>query len=169
QIKAILKKKSKILPFSKVNQLMVLRNFATLRLKGHGIIDASVQIAHQWYEGEGVHFARKVRALARHYQLFEELPVERRGGERKSRSLLLDETFKTAARGWLMGQKVGTVTPQKFMHALNEEILPALYHSCQRSLRPTARRWLVKLSFRRTVLRKGIYKDGHDRDDVKKY
>ncbi|KAJ7512570.1 hypothetical protein B0H11DRAFT_486251 [Mycena galericulata] len=151
-IKAELKNKSKTLPLSKVNQLMILRNFASLRLKGHGIIDASMLIARQWHDSEGLHFARKVRALARHYQLFERLPVERRGGERKSRSLLLDENLKTAARGWLMNQKVGTVTPQKFGRALNEEILPSLNITLAKALcERTARRWLVKLGFRRTV------------------
>ncbi|KAJ7939270.1 hypothetical protein B0H13DRAFT_2301032 [Mycena leptocephala] len=151
QIKGELKKKSKLLPLSKVNQLLIRRNFATLRLKGLGKMDASTEIARQWHEGEG-------------------LPVERRGGRRKSRSLLLDETVKTAARGWLMSQKVGTVTPQKFRHALNDEILPSLNITLSKDLcERTSRRWLVKLGFRRTVLRKGVYKDGHERDDVKKY
>ncbi|KAJ7594803.1 hypothetical protein C8J56DRAFT_885293 [Mycena floridula] len=172
QIKADLKKKSKTLPLSKVNQLMILRNFATLRLKGHGKMDASQHIAQQWHEDEGVHFARRVRALARHYQLYEQLPIERRGGEgyRKTQSLLLDETVKTAAHSWLMSQKVGAVTPQKFRCALNEDILPSLNITLAKDLcERTARRWLVKLGFHRTVLQKGIYKDGHDRDDVKKY
>ena len=33
----------------------------------------------------------------------------------------------------------------------------------------TARRWLIKLGWRRTVVRKGVYMDGHERDDVVKY
>ncbi|KIJ95381.1 hypothetical protein K443DRAFT_108857, partial [Laccaria amethystina LaAM-08-1] len=36
QIKADLKKKHKSMPLSKINQLMILQNFATLRLKGYG-------------------------------------------------------------------------------------------------------------------------------------
>ncbi|KAJ7595375.1 hypothetical protein C8J56DRAFT_1115182 [Mycena floridula] len=157
QIKADLKKQLKSLPLSKVNQLMILRNFATLHLKGYGRMAASVEIARQWHE-------------ARHYQLYEQLPIVRHGRERKTRSLLLDETMKTAACGWLMSQKVGSITPQKFRHALNEEILPSLNITLAKDLcERTARRWLVKLGFRRTVLRKGIYKDGHDRKDVQKY
>ncbi|KAJ7300705.1 hypothetical protein DFH08DRAFT_997826 [Mycena albidolilacea] len=99
QIKVELKKKSKVLPLSKINQLMIIRNFATLRLKGYRKIAASIEIAQQWHKSEGIYFAHKVRALALHYQIFKQLPVERRGGERKSRSLLLDETVKTAACG----------------------------------------------------------------------
>ena len=41
-------------------------------------------------------------------------------------SLLLDERVKTAAQSWLTSQKAGKVTPHKFQHALNQEILPAL-------------------------------------------
>lgn len=67
QIKKDLAKGGKTLPLSRVNQLLLVRNFATLRLKGWGQIAASLEIAHQWHEGEGAYFARKVRALARHY------------------------------------------------------------------------------------------------------
>jgi hypothetical protein len=33
----------------------------------------------------------------------------------------------------------------------------------------TARRWLIQLGWSRTILRKGVYMDGHERDDVVKY
>jgi len=47
-------------PISHINQLLVLRNFATLRLKGIGCMDASRAIALQWHPGEGVHFACRI-------------------------------------------------------------------------------------------------------------
>jgi hypothetical protein len=34
----------------------------------------------QWHKGKGTHFARWVRILACHYQLFEQLPDEKQGG-----------------------------------------------------------------------------------------
>ena len=76
QIKTELKNHGDTLPITKINQLLVLRNFANLRLKGYSKIEASTEIARQWHEGEGKYYARKVRALARHYQVFEQLPVE---------------------------------------------------------------------------------------------
>lgn len=97
QIKLELKKKAKTLPLSKINQLTIIRNFATLRLKGLGRMAASIEIARQWHEGEGNYFTRQVCALARHYQRFETLPVEKRGGVRASRSILCDETMRSAA------------------------------------------------------------------------
>lgn len=171
QIISDLKKGNKKLPLSKVNQLMILRNFATLRLKGCGKMTASEEIARQWHLGEGVAFACKIRALARYYQLHEQLPEEQRGGARgKNNSLLIDVTVKTAARSWLMSQKVGTVTPCRFCHALNDAILPSINIILSKDLcERTARRWLLRLGFRCSILCKGIYKDGHDCADVKEY
>ena len=96
QVKADLKKgvKAQKLALSKFNKLMIICNFATLRLKGRSRMEASLEIAEQWHERDGVWFSRKVRALARHYQVFEQLPVERRGGLRNARSLLKNELVK---------------------------------------------------------------------------
>jgi hypothetical protein len=47
-------------PHSHMNKLTVLRNFATLRIKGRARIAASEEVARQFHEGAGVHFARKI-------------------------------------------------------------------------------------------------------------
>jgi hypothetical protein len=39
-----------------INQLLLLRNFSTLWIKGVGRMAASKEIAQQWHEGEGTHF-----------------------------------------------------------------------------------------------------------------
>jgi hypothetical protein len=60
QIKKDLKKNHTSLPLLHINQLMILQNFATLRLKGHSCISTSNQIAQQWHEkkdGLSIHFA----------------------------------------------------------------------------------------------------------------
>ena len=171
QVKDDLAKGAKTsLPLSRVNQLMLIRSFATLRLKGLGCVEASLEIARQWHEGEGKHFARKVRALARHYQVFEQLPTEKRGGRANALSPLKDERLQLAARQWLMLQDISQVTLQRFHHALNETIIPSLGIGLAKPLcERTARRWLLKLGWQQTRLRKGVYMDGHERDDVKKY
>jgi hypothetical protein len=53
---------------TQINQLLILHNFATLHIKGHGRMDMSEQIAQQWHDGLGVHFAHQIRTLACHYQ-----------------------------------------------------------------------------------------------------
>jgi len=161
--------KNTTLTLTQINQLIILRNFATLRLKGIKRIAASERIAEQWHKGQGVHFARQIRALACHYQKFEQLPVDKRGSG-GGRSLFNDEAVQRAARTYLTGLHIGDVTPKDFQRALNERILPSLGIVLEVGLSErTARRWLYKLGWRRTRLKKGVYMDGHERDDVRKY
>jgi hypothetical protein len=151
-----------------INQLLLLRNFSTLRIKGVGRMAASKEIARQWHEGEGTHFARRVRIVARHYQLFEQLPMQCAGGCRGS-SVFNDERVQSGARAWLSRLPTGEVSPQHFSKALTEEILPCLGLNKNSVSDRTARRWLIKLGWRRTRLKKGVYMDGHERDDVVNY
>lgn len=169
-IKAHLKKNQKSLTLSEINQYLIISNFTTLRIKGQKRTQASLEIARQWHEGEGNWFACRVRALARHYQTFENLPAENRGGKSNARSLLHDESVEKQTRDWLTSQPTGKVTPQRLREALNSTILPGLgiILKCPLSMR-TARRWLIKPGWRRTVVRKGVYMDGHEREDVVKY
>lgn len=71
QIKADLKKNGKNIPLTCINQLNIILNFATLCLKGYSRTSASVEIAKQWHEWDGIYFSRPVWALALHYQIFE--------------------------------------------------------------------------------------------------
>lgn len=175
QIEGDIKKslKTKKVAQSQLNQLMTLRGFATLRLRGLGKIEASKQVAQQWQndvQGSAVSFARRIRSLATYYQLHEQLPPESRGGYQNARSLLKDEAVRNACRAWLTSQKIGTVTPYRFCDGLNSDILPSLNISLKKPLcYKTALRWLVKLGWSPTKLKKGVYMDGHERDDVVQY
>lgn len=78
--------------------------------------------------------------------------------------------MQDAAKKWLGQQKLGSVTPAIFQRALNNDILPSRNVVLKRPLsNRTARRWLVKLGYRRVELKKGTYVDGHEREDVVKY
>ena len=170
EIKDNLKKNSKTSPLSHINQLMIISNFATLCLKGVSRTQASLEIARQWHEDEGNWFARRVRALARHYQIFEELPVEKRGGSQNARSWVYDEKVRLQTMNWLTSQKTGDVTPRKLQQALSDTIFPDLNIAVKNPISErTARRWLIKLGWRRTAVRKGVYMDGHERADVVEY
>ena len=57
-IKELLKKKSKSLPLSQLNQYLIISNFATLCLKGLSCTWASLEITWQWHEGQGNWFAK---------------------------------------------------------------------------------------------------------------
>jgi hypothetical protein len=107
--------------------------------------------------------------LAHHYQLYEQLPVEKQGGD-TGQSLLNDEHVQTTARTYLTSLATGDVTPKKFQHALNEQVLPSLEYTLNVGLLEcTARQWLIKLGWQRKALRKGVYMDDHKRINVKKY
>jgi len=95
---------------TRLNKLTILRNFTTLCIKGVRRIAVSEEIAWQWHEGMGRHFARQIRFLARHYQLFEQLPDENRGGA-GGRSMLKDERVQVAVRTHLLSVPRGKVTP----------------------------------------------------------
>jgi len=170
QIKTDLKKNSRKLALSAINKLMILCNFATLRIKGRSRIDASLQIAEQWHEKQGVWFARRIRALAQHYQMFEQLPAEHRGGLKNARSLLKDELVKKGVLDYLQSLPTGKVTPKKLRATVNTEILPGLLITPKKPISVrTATRWLIKLGWRYTHVKKGVYMDGHEREDIVKY
>jgi hypothetical protein len=154
---------------TQINQLIILHNFATLLIKGNKCIAASKQIADQWHEGVGTHFACQIWALAHHYQRFEQLPPEKQGGK-GHHSLFNNEGVQGAARAYLTALRTEDVTPMKFQHALNDQILPTLGYVLDIGLSEcTAWCWLYKLGWWRIRLKKGIYMDGHERDDVKEY
>ena len=69
QVKDDLKKKGKKMPLSKINQLMIISNFATLHLKGSSQIQASEKIAKQWYEGSGLRAVVCTQGLSTHEAL----------------------------------------------------------------------------------------------------
>ena len=84
-----------------------------------------------------------------------------------SRSILDDESVFTACRIWLLDQEKGTVTPHTFARGLNEEPLPRLGSSPKRPIGvKTAYRWLTRLGFTLANEQKGVYVDGHERQDV---
>jgi hypothetical protein len=145
-----------------------LCNFATLRIKGVRRIAASQEIAWQWHDGEGTHFACCVRILARHYQVFKQLPTQTMGGYH-GYSIFNDERMQNAAQNWLTKLPTGEVSPRCFCRALTKEILPCLGINKETVAERNARQWLIKLGWRWTCLKKGVYMDGHEQNDVVKY
>ena len=72
-----------------------------------------MEIVKQWQEGKSdTWFAQKVQSLAWHYQVFEQLPVECRGGIRNAQTLLKDELIKKKILDYLQSAPTGKVTPK---------------------------------------------------------
>jgi hypothetical protein len=78
QIKEDLRKGHRVhKPLSQMNQLIILRNFATLRIKGLQCMATSEEIVQQWHNHTGIHFTCQIQFMACHYQLFEQLPAKK--------------------------------------------------------------------------------------------
>ena len=102
-----------------------------------GRIEASLLVAQSNHPiADGITLARKIRALFLYYRAYGYLPIETRGGKRKSRSYLDNKDVFKACRAWLLAQKLATVTPKGFRHALNSEIMPRLLASAKKSKKP---------------------------------
>ncbi|THU87050.1 hypothetical protein K435DRAFT_682354, partial [Dendrothele bispora CBS 962.96] len=170
QLKNDLKMKKNRLSLSEVNKMMILVNFANLRLKGESRMQASEIVAKAWHNNEGKWFARRIRDLARHYQVFEQLPKEHRGGSRVNRSWLHREEVRSKISEYLRNLPTGKVTPRILCHHINTILFPELGIKPKSpiSIR-TARRWLINLGWTYTVVKKGVYMDGHERADVVQY
>ncbi|KAF9502839.1 hypothetical protein BS47DRAFT_1310619, partial [Hydnum rufescens UP504] len=139
------------------NQYQLLHSFATLCIKGLGRIAASIHIALSQHKGEGA-------------EKYEQLPIECQGGRHKGSCHLDDEDVNRAARSWLEMQKIGLVTLSRFCCALNATIFPDLGIALKKPLlNHTACQWMHKLGFRQTILRKGVYMDSHECEDVIHY
>ncbi|EDR04366.1 uncharacterized protein LACBIDRAFT_330618 [Laccaria bicolor S238N-H82] len=146
QIKADLKKNAKKFALSELNKLMIICNFATLRIKGRSRIEAR-RFEHS-------------RAITKYSNNFQSSIVV----------LLKDELVKKRILDFLQSLPTGKVTPKKLQVAVNTVILPALDITPKKPIGTrTARRWLIKLGWRYTQVKKGVYMDGHERDDVVKY
>ena len=131
-----------------------LIKFCDFCLKGLKQTQASFEIAHQWQEGSGNWFAHWVQVLAQHYQTFEELPVEKCGGQANAQSLLYNEAVKKWTRDWWTSQSIGQITPWQLHDALNSTILPDLGVALTLGLSErTAWWWLIKLGWCWTVVR----------------
>jgi transposase len=90
--------------------------------------------------------------------------------------VLDDEECKSKALLWLRQHAYSKVQPAmtsaRFAHWVNEELLPNshLNPGFPRSVTPrTASKWLHALGFSPTPYRKGVYVDGHEREDVVEY
>jgi hypothetical protein len=71
---------------------------------------------------------------------------------------------------WLTTQSAGTVSPAALASGLEHHILPDLGITLLKPLTScTCCCWLNQLGWRQSAIRKGIYKDGHEREDMIDY
>lgn len=136
------------------------------------------QLSYSWREssvlaakamGRGVKHARNLRKWIKNYLHGEKLPFHRYGTYHSS--ILEDEDFRRGIQLHLMEiAKKGYIRAQDIVdYVATPEVQQQLgTRACGIHVR-TARRWLHKLSWRYQQKKKGMYIDGHERDDVVQY
>jgi hypothetical protein len=148
--------------------------------------DASEKVATAL--GKGPAFARRLRKLAAYLETRGELPPPTQGQGAHHATLLDNPDVLSAVRVWCTGAldfeeggfegKVSLdfrflaplyalfqIKPAKLRRYVNEFLLPSLNIEDTIS-ESTAVRWMKKMGFKLSRVRKGIYVDGHERKDV---
>jgi hypothetical protein len=158
-----------------VADLHLLRQYTQQLLKPGlyrlGKIEASLLVARSNHRlSNGKTLARRIRALFNYYRQWHGVPLETRGGKRNGTSYLDNKDVFLACRAWLINQELGTVSPNDFFNAVNQEILPRLLTIMEKPIAlSTVYLWLPRLGFHRHKTKKGLYVNGHEREDVIKY
>lgn len=81
--------------------------------------------------------------------------------------LLDNETVVQGVWAYLAAQALGSITPHLLCHHVNMVIVPALTSIENTTISEwTARNWLRKLGYLCKDAQKGLYFDGHEREDV---
>lgn len=98
------------------------------------------------------------------------LPQSNQGKHRKTMSLLSDEDVSSRIREWLIAAPKGSRNPDKLANWVNNSLLLEIYgngytHVSVRSVR----NWMNTLGYKYGVWKKGVFIDGHEREDVVEY
>ena len=132
-------------------------------------IDASLQSAKEIYN-KGVYKARQIRSWAKNWIQFGVLPKSLQGCHQKTKSFIDDEDVIEKSLSFIR-ENGGKTTPKQY-HAFVNQLLfiqMGLGTSKKSISIKTSRIWLKKLGLKPQSRKKGIYFDGHEREDVVEY
>ncbi|KIJ46711.1 hypothetical protein M422DRAFT_249876 [Sphaerobolus stellatus SS14] len=175
-VEKLISEAKKFKSFGSLMHLHAVKSFIQLRdgyknnLKVlNPVTQASITVAKSI--GKGLYFARKIRKLFTYIQHFKTLPPINSGKHHAHPTLLNNERILQAVRRYLSIVANGEITPLQLMKHVNEEIISGLGLDLgkQNISESTARCWLIKLGYALKEARKGMYFDGHERQDVVEY
>ncbi|CAB4416861.1 unnamed protein product [Rhizophagus irregularis] len=119
--------------------------------------------------GKGVYHARCIRSWAHEYVMSCQIPYSRWGHHAKIWSFLWDEGILLQVKSYIREHK-WDISPQMLIIQMNEVILPGLGFAPSPTIHiNTARNYLKELGYTYAKVKKGIYIDGHEREDVVAY
>jgi hypothetical protein len=92
-----------------------------------GRVNASLLVAFSNHRlNDRKTLARRIRGLFNYYRQWHSIPQETRGSKRDGASYLNNEDIFLACYTWLINQELKTISPNDFLNAVNQEILPRL-------------------------------------------
>jgi hypothetical protein len=142
-----------------------------LKAGGKGKMKASQEAASIVYMDAGPAQACKIRFLSTFWIENSTLPPSHQGKFQKTVRLIDDEGIAEACKAWIRthGGKNG-ITPAQFKAFIETDFFPCHGISSHKTISTrTAERWLRVLGLTFKQHRKGIYYDGHEREDVVEY
>lgn len=137
----------------------------------------------------GTYVARQLPGWEKAWIEHRSIPEGKQGHARNMKSLLADEDMEVFTREWI-NENRGHITAQKLRKAVYDYLgsrtaADTVTHAIEQgekehqighdvqatgTLRTrTARTWLHRLGLRYNAMQKGVYKDGHEREDVVRY
>ena len=150
---------------------LAIEKYLQLLHNGNGSsrkMSASIAIASEHFPKQNCeHQARKIRNWADFFLKTQKLPVHRQGAHIKTKSLIHDEDVIRECRGWLRSQRADVICGSNFSLWIEEKL-----HVLLNLPKPivvsesTARRWMHSLGLTYGGFSKGLYHDGHEREDV---
>ena len=98
------------------------------------------------------------------------MPTYRQGSHVKIPSLIDDEDIQERCRNFIRSQKPDDRSIYCFKYWIENELLPTVTGVTKIAVcNNTAKSWMFELGFFMTEVKKGLYFDGHQREDVVKY
>lgn len=118
--------------------------------------------------GRGTNYSRRILMWADQWRENEEIKLSRRGKHAKTKNLLNEDDNFDEIRNWILENEKYTITPHLLRNHINDVFLPGI--GIRRTIsEATARRWLHALGWIHSRVKKGVYFDGHERQDVVEY
>ena len=147
---------------------LALRHYLQSLLKNQPKIQASERIASMLFpDRNAVHSGRLIRDWAQWFVENGVLPVHNQGKFVKKKSLIHDEDVQRILRNFIRTEPDVSLTSSRLSDWVKENLHIKLGLETAVSISPrTSQRWLNILGLRFGKFMKGLYNDGHEREDV---
>ena len=146
-------------------RFVALQSYLTKLKRGGKLVASSEAAAEEIFRKQSTtSYGKKIRVWAKKIMFYLHLPPILQGKHQKVKPLLCENDIKEQCRSFLLGLPRESVSVSVFKDFIEQELFPGRIVS-----ESTVRKSLANLGYSYKLLKKGIYIDGHERDDVKEY